>query len=309
MSKEFQIIADKLYGAIIANLLDTSSSHERIIQKHRDGETWILLYFKNSAYQQAFRTAMSIHGLIDESWILLGRDDTRYYVPFTLSRSSENIKDIILSPEFQSTLISELRANLLVWKKREKGYDIQEYSCFSLESETMKKVTNYLNKITKQTRLASRIEDIVSMCEHTEKFRSACKDGTESAEKFIMKNSRKPLIDHLKLDVNNSEHMQFWADKISCGGVKYKGYTIPHTIKKLLGIIEKSLETEDLNALFIRSLRENSESIGSFLGNPTGSSDVKELKKFVKTSDAVDFMNFKLPSPISYGGIRSRLLN
>lgn len=78
------------------------------------------------------------------------------------------------------------------------------------------------------------------------------------------------LINKLRLDINNEQHMAFWAKRICFGGIGYKGHKIPHTIARVLKIIDDSQESGSsyltLKNKIQNALKQKSDSWSSFFG-------------------------------------------
>lgn len=76
------------------------------------------------------------------------------------------------------------------------------------------------------------------------------------------------LIDKLKLNINNQEHMMFWKNQVSFSGATFNGNQVPHTIAKLLKIVENKnvMDYQSFKSEIEKSLKSTSNSWSSFFG-------------------------------------------
>ncbi|KTD42481.1 hypothetical protein [Legionella quateirensis] len=100
-----------------------------------------------------------------------------------------------------------------------------------------------------------------------------------------------------KLNLNFYEHKQmlFWQSKVTSGGTLYRGYTLPHSIAKVLKEIDKSntpyISYTDFKTMIENSLKQDSGSLSSQLGLSGffRSSHVSELRKMAQEGTIESF--------------------
>jgi hypothetical protein len=109
-----------------------------------------------------------------------------------------------------------------------------------------------------------------------------------------LKNIHK-LINKLNLNFYDHKQMFFWQSKVTSGGTFYKGYTLPHSIAKVLREIDKAnnpnVSYTDFKTMIETSLKQGSGSLSSQLGLAGffRSTHVSELRKMAQEGTIESF--------------------
>ncbi|MBL7480449.1 hypothetical protein [Legionella bononiensis] len=109
-----------------------------------------------------------------------------------------------------------------------------------------------------------------------------------------MKNINR-LINRLNLNFYDHQQMNFWQSKVTSGGTFYKGYTLPHSIAKVLKEIDKlnnsHVSYTDFKTMIETSLKQSSGSLSSQLGLAGffRSTHVSELRKMAREGTIESF--------------------
>ena len=74
------------------------------------------------------------------------------------------------------------------------------------------------------------------------------------------------IIQRLKIDMDNPEHLQFWQQQVQFGGQQIAGHRVPHTVYNLMRLIEplKNQGEAVLTKAIKQQLQQPSDSWASF---------------------------------------------